>query len=140
MKRIFAIMLASILFAVPAMAYVECQPPVECTEEWSYADAQPAPSVKSSPKKIFTPAKPERVFEPVRPTPSIMVRGNQRVTVKTMDSVPIPDYSYTPEPEEKKSKLVGPSMGYSGGRKIRTYYAGSHQSSWKFAPNQTRYE
>lgn len=78
----------------------------------------------------------------VKPTPAVMVRGNRLVTVKTMDSVAIPDYSYTPEPkEEKKSSLSGPSMGFKGGHKLRTFYAGSdHFNTWKYAPNQTRME
>ena len=137
MNRILSVMVIALSISSAAMAYVECEPPVVCTEEWSYGNqkqvVQPVQVQRPRPFVV------EREVEVVKPTPSIMIRGNQRVTVKTMDSVAIPDYSYTPEPQEKK-KLAGPSMGYSGGRKVRTFYAGSHMSSWKFAPNQTRFE
>jgi hypothetical protein len=137
MNRILSVMVIGLSISSAAMAYVECEPPVVCSEEWSYGNQKQVekPVQVQRPRPFVV----EREVEVVKPTPSIMIRGNQRVTVKTMDSVAIPDYSYTPEPQEKK-KLSGPSMGYQGYRKIRTFHAGSHQSDWKFAPKQVRYE
>lgn len=126
------VFLLVLLGCATAEAYVECQPPIICTESWGDKEFH-TEVVETRPTRNYVP------LEPVKPTPSVMVRGNQQVTLETMSLVPIVDYAPAIQAPEK-TEPVGPSMGFQGGRKLRTYYAGSHGSSWTWAQNQRRLE
>ena len=70
---------------------------------------------------------------PARPTPSVLVRGNQALKLSELAYHPLPVYESEPSAAEVRQK-PSPTMG-----RIYTEYPGSHLKTWRFAPKKTEY-